>query len=121
MSTVGEKSRGSRRPSPRVSFALSRAIETLESRRLLSTAVLTYHNDNLSTGLNATETQLTPGNVNVSSFGKRYATTVDGQVYSQPPAGSKNGTGKEVVIQQRICFFFALWLQPKQSKVDQGW
>ena len=28
-----------------------------------------------------------------------------GQVYSQPPAGSKNRTGQEVVIQQRICFF----------------
>ena len=44
-----------------------------------------------------------------------------GQVYSQQPAGSKNRTGKKVVIQQRICFFFALWLQPRQSKVDQGW
>jgi hypothetical protein len=59
--------------------------------------------------------------VYICKWGDSQPRAMIGQVYSQPPAGSKNGTGKEVVIQQRICFFFALWLQPKQSKVDQGW
>ena len=36
-------------------------LEGLEQRLLLSTNVLTYHNDIASTGLNASETQLTPG------------------------------------------------------------
>ncbi len=62
----------------------SRPVELLEGRRLLATSVLTYHNDNLSSGLNATETLITPGNLSVSSFGKRFATAVDGQIYSQP-------------------------------------
>ena len=59
-------------------------IEPLEQRTLLSTAVVTYHNDNLSTGLNSTELQLTPGNVSVATFSKRFSTAVDGQIYSQP-------------------------------------
>src|SRR3954470_14941908 len=60
------------------------AIESLEARWLLATDVLTYHNDNFSTGVNSAETQLTAGNVNVANFGKRYATTLDGQAYTQP-------------------------------------
>src|SRR6187431_3330730 len=60
------------------------AIESLEARWLLAVDMLTYHNDNLSTGLNSAETQLTAGNVNVANFGKRYATTLDGQAYTQP-------------------------------------
>src|SRR5215216_3610068 len=60
------------------------AIESLEARWLLAVDVLTYHNDNLSTGLNSAETQLTAGNVNVANFGKRYATALDGQAYTQP-------------------------------------
>ena len=42
--------------------------ESLESRRLLATDLLAYH---ASSGVNSTETQLTPGSLNVDSFGKR--------------------------------------------------
>lgn len=59
-------------------------VEALERRDLLATNVLTFHNDLASSGVNAAEQQLTPANVKVGSFGKIYATTVDGQVYAQP-------------------------------------
>src|ERR1700751_2943089 len=46
--------------------------------------VLTYHNDNSRTGLNPDEIALTPGNVNVNSFGLKFNVIVAGQVYAQP-------------------------------------
>ena len=58
--------------------------EDLEDRLLLATNILTFHNDIASTGLNSAEIQLTPSNVKVGSFGKLFATGVDGQVYAQP-------------------------------------
>lgn len=45
--------------------------------------VLTYHNDQQRTGLNALETILTPASV-AGGFGKKFTLTVDGTVYAQP-------------------------------------
>jgi hypothetical protein len=59
------------------------AVETLEARRLLS-SVTQYHNDSSSDGENLSEISLTPSNVNASTFGKLFATRVDGPVYAQP-------------------------------------
>jgi outer membrane protein assembly factor BamB len=58
--------------------------EQLESRELLSANVLTYHNDQASTGANLQETALAPADVNQSQFGKLATVPVDGQVYAQP-------------------------------------
>ena len=57
---------------------------SLESRQLLSTDVLTYHNDNARTGANTTETTLTLANVNSTDFGKVGFLAVDGKVDAQP-------------------------------------
>ncbi len=59
-------------------------IETLEDRKLLSVNVLNYRYDQSSSGVNAQETTLTPGNVNAANFGKIATTPVDGQVYAEP-------------------------------------
>jgi uncharacterized protein YjdB len=62
--------------------------------------VLTQHNDNSRTGQNLNETQLTPSNVNVSSFGKLFSAPVDGFIYAQPlyvPAVSIAGAMHNVV------------------------
>jgi hypothetical protein len=46
--------------------------------------VTTYHNNLLRDGVNSQEYALTPGNVNVSTFGKRFSCAVDGAIYAQP-------------------------------------
>jgi hypothetical protein len=46
--------------------------------------VTTYHNDNARDGWNATETTLTPQNVNFNSFGKLFDLPVDGNVDAEP-------------------------------------
>ncbi len=46
--------------------------------------VTTYHNDNARDGWNASETTLTPQNVNVNTFGKLSELPVDGKVDAQP-------------------------------------
>lgn len=48
------------------------------------TAVLTYHNDNARTGLNSSETTLTPANVNSTQFGKLGTLAVTGLVDAEP-------------------------------------
>ena len=52
-------------------------LEELETRLAPSVDVLTYHNNNASTGQNLGETALTPANVNVQSFGKLFATELN--------------------------------------------
>ncbi len=46
--------------------------------------VTTYHNDNARDGWNASETTLTPQNVNYNAFGKLFELTVDGKVDAEP-------------------------------------
>jgi len=63
-------------------------------------AVATYHNDNYRSGTNAQETILTPSNVNVQSFGKRFTFPVQGYVFAQPlyvPGIMISGTAHNVV------------------------
>ena len=60
------------------------SLEPLETRLALSASVLTFHNDIASSGVNPNETQLSPVNVKVGTFGKLYTTPLDGQVYAQP-------------------------------------
>jgi hypothetical protein len=49
-----------------------------------SGGVFTYHNDNMRSGVNASETVLTPSKVNSTQFGKLFSLAVDGQVFGQP-------------------------------------
>jgi hypothetical protein len=46
-------------------------------------SVLTYHNDNRRSGLNSSETLLTPTNM-AKNFGQLFAHGVDGEIYAQP-------------------------------------
>jgi len=51
---------------------------------LCQVSVLTQHNDNSRTGLNAHETLLTPTSVSFKTFGKLFTQSVDGFVVAQP-------------------------------------
>jgi hypothetical protein len=63
--------------------------------------VLTYHNDNLRTGHNLSETALTLKNVNSTTFGKFFTISADGLVDAQPlyaPNVSIPGNGTHNVL-----------------------
>jgi hypothetical protein len=46
--------------------------------------MFTFHNDNLRTGVNGSETVLTPSNVNQSQFGKLFSYPIDGWAFASP-------------------------------------
>jgi hypothetical protein len=56
---------------------------TVEPVQAGTTAVTTYHYDNLRTGWNSNETVLTPSNVNSTTFGLLHSVTLDEQVDAQ--------------------------------------
>ena len=59
--------------------APSQTFTTLTSNLAVTwSAMLTYHNDNTRQGANTNETALTPGNVNVNSFGRIFSYAVYG-------------------------------------------
>jgi hypothetical protein len=65
------------------------------------TGVLTYHNDNMRTGRNSSETTLTLKNVKSTTFGKLFAIPTDGLVDAQPlyvPNLSIPGNGTHNVL-----------------------
>jgi hypothetical protein len=49
-----------------------------------SPGVFTYHYDNLRSGVNSSETTLTPANVTQQTFGKKFTYPVDGWIDGQP-------------------------------------
>jgi len=63
--------------------------------------VLTYHNDNMRTGRNTSESTLTLKNVNSKTFGKLFVISTDGRVDTQPlyvPNVSIPGNGTHNVL-----------------------
>src|SRR5438270_5798526 len=105
-SSVGRRVRCSIPSTSAMRRAVNACAEMLENRQLLSVDVITYHNDNASTGQNLAETALTPNNVNANLFGKQFVAQVDGQVYAQPlvktgvniTAGPNAGTHDVVLV-----------------------
>ena len=65
-------------------LALNARRETVAGAAPAFRGVLTYHNDNLRTGRNTSETTLTLKNVQSASFGKLFTLATDGLVDAQP-------------------------------------
>jgi len=73
---------------------------------LQGASVLSYRYDSSSSGVNPSETVLTPSNLTVGTFSKLYATAVDGQIYTQPlyvpnvavTGGAQAGTHNLVIV-----------------------
>lgn len=64
-------------------------------------SVLTYHNDVARSGLNASETILTPANVNKTTFGLLFSNPVDSPIVGQPlylPGVTISGLGVHNVV-----------------------
>jgi fibronectin type 3 domain-containing protein len=115
--------RKSLRRRPSRSNALVR-LEKLETRLLLSANVTGYHQaipapspaSTIGAGVNSNETVLTPANVNSTSFGKLFSTTVDGQVYAEPlymenvviTTGANQGTHNVVFVATQNDSLYAI-------------
>jgi hypothetical protein len=85
--------------SPAISLAV--VVLMLSLALVAQVNVLTYHNDNQRTGLNANETLLSAANVNVNQFGKLFSFAVDGHVFAQTLYMSKvsiSGKGTHNVV-----------------------
>lgn len=64
-------------------------------------SVVTYHNDVSRSGLNSSETILTPANVNKTTFGLLFSQTVDAPIVGQPlylPGVTVSGVGVHNVV-----------------------
>jgi hypothetical protein len=71
--------------SPRITLLFSLLIAIVGcAASARSQDVLTYHNNNVRTGLDPAETILTPANVNSAQFGRLFTIPVDGLVDAQP-------------------------------------
>src|SRR5437763_15136409 len=76
--------RNSFRELARVAAVIAMAALPLSGSAEAQVNVVTYHNDNARTGVNANETVLTPSNVNKNNFGKLFTQGVDGIIVVQP-------------------------------------
>ena len=85
--------RDSFRDLARVAAVIAMAALPLSGSAEAQVNVVTYHNDNARTGVNANETVLTPSNVNKNNFGKLFTQGVDGIVVGQPLYLSNSQTG----------------------------
>jgi hypothetical protein len=83
---------------------------------LRAVEVLTHHYDQANTGVNSSETQLTPSDITTSTFQKLYSTKVDSQIFTQPlyvpgvvvTGGSYPGTHNLVIVGSEGDILYAI-------------